>query len=227
MLRAVADRLSLLREVRDDLMSSGVTRRGADGEERALFPIAIGPAEGRALCEWVQRERARATLEIGLGFAIGTLFMCEGLLAQAGEVRHVAIDAFQSGSLFDASGVAHLEDAGVRDIVELCCEPSEIALPRLLAEGRDFDLAFVDGSHRFEAVFLDLVYAGRLVREHAVVFVDDAQIPSVAKAVEFCVTNLGWGAEERGTEGAAHEWVVLRTGDAAVFRRPYMEFVDF
>ncbi len=36
-------------------------------------------------------------------------------------------------------------------------------LPRLLAEGRGFDLAFLDGNHRFEGVFLDLVYSGRVL----------------------------------------------------------------
>ena len=39
-----------------------------------------------------------------------------------------------------------------------------IVLPRLVADGRRFDLALVDGTHRFDGVFLELVYLGRLVR---------------------------------------------------------------
>jgi predicted O-methyltransferase YrrM len=223
----VADRLASLREVRDGLLTSGVTRRGIDGRARQLTPVAIGRAEGDALANWVTREGARATLEVGLGFAMATLFICDALLLPEGDARHVAIDAFQHGQLFGGSGVAHLEDAGVRDLVELYEEPSEIVLPRLLARGERFDLAFVDGSHRFESVFLDLVFAGRLLRKHGIVFVDDAQIPSVRKAVDFCLTNLGWQVEERGEEGAAHEWVVMRTADSQVFARPFTEFVDF
>jgi hypothetical protein len=37
-------------------------------------------------------------------------------------------------------------------------------LPRLLGDGRQLDLAFLDG-HRFEGVFLDLIYSGRLLDE--------------------------------------------------------------
>jgi predicted O-methyltransferase YrrM len=227
MLPEVAARLETLREIRERLVAEGVTFRTSSGDARELFPVAIGAAEGDALRAWVERERARDTLEVGLGFAIGTLFLCEGLLAQGDDARHVAIDAFQSGELFAGSGVAHLEDAGVRDVVELYCEPSEIVLPRLLAEQRRFDLAFVDGSHRFESVFLDLVYSARLMREHAILFVDDTQLPSVRKAVDFGIGNLGWSIEDHGAEGAAHEWLVVRTGDPAAFARPFTAFVDF
>lgn len=223
----MTDRLASLRQVRDGLLADGVTQRGVDGRERALVPVAIGRAEGDALVDWITREQAANTLEVGLGFAVATLFICDGLLAQRGNVHHVAIDPFEYGDLFGGSGVAHLEDAGVRDLVELHEEPSEFVLPRLLADRRRFDFAFVDGSHRFEAVLLDLIFAGRLVREHGVVFADDAQIPSVRKAVDFCRTNLGWRVEDDGTEGEAHHWVVMRTGTTAVFARPYTDFVDF
>jgi methyltransferase family protein len=94
------------------------------------------------------------------------------------------------------------------------------------AEGRTFDLAFVDGNHRFEGVFLDLVYCGRLVRPGAVVFADDMQLPAVRRATAFCVSNLGWAAEDRGREGE-HEWVVLRSGSSDAFSRAYDSFVEF
>ena len=115
----------------------------------------------------------------------------------------------------------------MRDLVEFHAEESQILLPRLLAEGRRFDLAFLDGNHRFEGVFLDLIYSGRLLKEAGIVFVDDTQLPGVRRAVEFCRTNLGWTVEDEGTEGDAHAWTVLRTGAAGVFQRPFTHFVDF
>jgi predicted O-methyltransferase YrrM len=102
-----------------------------------------------------------------------------------------------------------------------------IVLPRLLTEGRRFDLVFVDGNHRFEGVFLALVYAGRLLAEGGVAFVDDAQLAGVAKAIRFCVSNLSWAVADAGAEGDAHAWTVLRTGTRDALRRPYAEFVDF
>lgn len=190
-----------------------------------LAPVAIGPVEGAALRDWVRREGARRTLETGLGYAVSTLFVCEGLLANGGDVSHVAIDPQLPNSHVDA-GLHTLEQAGVRELVEFRAEGSEVVLPRLLAEKRSFDLTFVDGNHRFEGVFLDLVYCGRLVRPGAVVFADDMQLPAVRRATAFCVSNLGWTVEDEGREGE-HEWVVLRTGSSDAFNRPYDSFVEF
>lgn len=217
----VMERLARVREVRERLLVDG-----------SLSPIAIGPAEGAALREWVRREGARHTLEVGLGYAVSTLFVCEGLLENGGEVGHVAVDAYQFESLpghrtlFGGAGIANLEEAGVRDLVDLIVERSETALPRLLSEGRSFDLAFIDGNHRFEGVFLDLVFCGKLVTPGAVVFADDAQLPAVRRAARFCVANLGWTIEDEGREDE-HEWIVLRTGSPDAFHRPFDSFVEF
>lgn len=214
-------RVERVREVRERLLADG-----------SLSPVAIGPAEGEALQDRVRREGARRTLEVGLGYAVSTLFICEGLLENGGDVGHVALDPYQFESrpgdrtLYGGVGVAALEEAGVRDLVELVVERSETALPRLLSEGRRFDLAFVDGNHRFEGVFLDLFYCGKLVVSGAVVFADDVQLPAVRRAAAFCVSNLDWTVEDEGSEGE-HEWLVLRTGSPEAFHRPFDSFVDF
>ena len=221
-----------VREVRERMISTG-TVEGPDGSLKGLFPVAIGAIEGESLRDWVVRERASRTLETGLGFALSTLFICEGLLTIGTYVGHVAVDPFQmnaggvAGTSYSGIGLRTLEAAGVLDLVEFYEEESQVVLPRLLDAGRRFDLAFIDGNHRFEAVFLDLIYAGRLVREGGIVFVDDSQMPAVDRAIEFCVTNLTWAVEESASEGPEHAWRVLRTGPAERWRRPFKEFVDF
>lgn len=222
-----------VRAVRERLFASGSVVARADGRPRELFPVAIGLEEGLALRDRVRAEGARRTLETGLGYAVATLFVCEGLLANGPDVRHVAADPYQLAGLphhrtrFAGVGLQILEEAGVRDLVEFHAEESQIVLPRLLADGRQFDLAFLDGNHRFEGVFLDLISSGLLLREGGIVFVDDTQVASVRKAVDFCVANLGWVVEDEGAEGDAHAWTVLRTGAADAFRRPFAELVDF
>ncbi len=222
-----------VREVRERLLAEGAVVARADGARRELFPVAIGPAEGLALLEWVRKEHAQQTFETGLGFGISTLFICEGLLANGPGGRHVAADPYQFSGLpghrttYVGVGLQILDEAGVRDLVEFHAEESQIVLPRLLAEGRRFDLAFLDGNHRFEGVFLDLIYAGRLLKPGAIVFVDDTQLPGVRRAVDFCLANLGWAVEDDGEEGDVHEWMVVRTGPSEMFLRPFDQFADF
>lgn len=187
-----------------------------------VFPTAIGAREGAALRDLVRADNARLTLETGLGFGVSALWICEALLELGDGTRHVAVDPFPRPAALET-----LAAAGVSELVELHEEPSELALPRLVGEGRRFDLAFLDGNHRFEGVFCDLVHAGRLVREGGVVFVDDVQLPAIRRAVEFCVRNLDWTVQDEAAESDAHAWVVLRTGPAEAYRRPYDAFVDF
>ena len=176
--------------------------------------------------DWVVRENATRTIEVGLGYGVSALFICEGLLRNGRPgARHVVIDPNQSTRFADC-GLQFMEEAGVSEMIEHCDEQSQIVLPRLLSEGRTFDLAFVDGNHRFDGVFVDLVYLGRLLRPGAVVFLDDYQLPGIAKAASFFVANLGWTLEELSETEDRHHWAVLRTSTEPD-TRPFLHFVDF
>ena len=76
------------------------------------------------------------------------------------------------------------------------------------------------------AVFLDLAYLGRLLRPGAIVFLDDYQLPAIARAASFFLTNRGWTLEEISTAEDRHHWAVLRTSTTPD-TRPFDYFVDF
>jgi predicted O-methyltransferase YrrM len=210
----------------DRLVREGTAIARSDGTSHDLFPVAISAEEGESLRNWVIREGATYTIEVGLGYGISTLYICDGLLSTANAaVHHVAIDPNQSTRFADC-GLQFLEDAGIRNIVEHHSEESQIVLPRLLSDARQFDLAFVDGNHRFDGALVDLVLLRRLVRPGGTVFVDDFQLPSVSRAVSFCVTNLGWTFEELATSEERHHWAVLRT-DTHADTRAFDHFVEF
>jgi predicted O-methyltransferase YrrM len=223
------DQGAALRQVRhviERLVRDGTVLARSDGTVHRLFPVAASPAEGEALREWVSREGATQTIEIGLGYGISALFVCEGLLENGdAAARHVVVDPHQA-TRFGGCGLQVLEEAGVAPLVEYHAEESQIALPRLLSQGRGFDLAFVDGNHRFDGVFLDLVYLGRLLRRGGIVVVDDYQLPAVARAVSFSLTNLGWSLEEVSPVDEFHQWAVLRTSPVQD-TRPFDYYVDF
>jgi predicted O-methyltransferase YrrM len=224
------DRASALRRVRgviERLVRDGTAVARSDGTLHDLFPVAASATEGEALRGWVIREEATQTIEVGLGYGISALHVCEGLISNnAGPAaRHVVLDPYQA-TRFSTCGLQFLEEAGVAGVVEHHAEESQIALPRFLGEGRSFDLAFVDGNHRFDGVFVDLFYLGHLVRPGGIVFLDDYQLPGVARAASFFLTNVGWRLEEVSAWDDLHRWAVLRTS-AVPDRRPFDFYADF
>ena len=197
-----------------------------DGSVHSLFPVAASPAEGEALREWVAREGAARTVEVGLGYGISALFICEGLLLNGDPApRHVVMDPHQTTRFADC-GLQFVREAGLAEVVEYHAQESHIALPRFLSEGRSFDLALVDGNHRFDGVFVDLVYLGRLMRAGGIVFLDDYQLPAVTRAASFFLKNLNWTLEEVSADDDLHQWAVLRISDVTD-ARAFDHFVDF
>jgi predicted O-methyltransferase YrrM len=196
----------------------------SDGSPVDLAPHSIDRAQGEALRELAVGEGAERTIEVGLALGLSALFLCQAVLRRGG--RHVAVDPYQQES-WNGAGLRTLRDAGVEDLVEVIEEESQLALPRLVAEGREFDFAFVDGDHRFEGVFLDLYFMTRLVKPSGVIVVDDMWMPAVRMAVAYVERNLGATLEPDALPNA-FRWrrrplsrgVPGGTGDIAVLRLP-------
>ena len=199
-----------VRWVIERLVHDGSIVATSDGTQHNIFPVAVSSKECESLRDWVSRENATRTIEVGLGYGMSALHICEGLLLNGDTAaRHVVLDPNQSGRFGDC-GLQVLEEAGVRHLVEHHAEESQIVLPRFLEEGRSFDLGFVDGNHRFDRVFLDLYYLGHLVRKGGIIILDDYIWPGIKRAVSFFLTNLNWKIEETNEEG--HQ-AVLRTAE--------------
>ena len=218
------DRDALIQQVRgviDRLVRDGAVIAKADGTRHTIFPVAISAKDGDVLRKWVVHEGARHTIEIGLGYGMSALYICEGLVANGhADACHVVVDPFQTSRFADC-GLQAIEEAGLRFLVEHHVEKSHFVLPRLLSEGRRFSLGFVDGNHHFDGVFLDLYYLGLLVQRGGIIILDDYRLPGIRRAVAFFVTNLNWIIEE-----SSEDWVVLRTASEAD-NRHFTYFVEF
>lgn len=207
----------------------------AAGAPLELFPHSVERRAGEALRDLAMAEGAARTIEVGLALGISALFLCHAVLDRGG--RHLAIDPFQEES-WNGAGLRTLRDAGVADAVDVVEEESQLALPRLISEGREFDFGFIDGDHRFEGVFLDLYYMTRLVVPGGAVVVDDMWMPSVRMAVAYVERNLG-ATLEPGALPNGFGWSRRRlsrgvrrgSGDMAVLRlpseRPELRWDDF
>ncbi|KRV50618.1 hypothetical protein AQ490_16300 [Wenjunlia vitaminophila] len=185
-----AERRARIGEVRRRLVREGPPRtrdREADFET-----VTVPERHCDQLRDLLVSEGAQTVVEVGLAYASSALAIGEALVTvDPPRPRHVIIDPFQERDWSNV-GWDLLRSAGLDSIASLVPVPSSVALPRLLAEGLVADAAFVDGSHRFHEVFVDLYFLRRIVRPGGLIVVDDAAAPSVLTAVRYYERNLGW-----------------------------------
>jgi len=183
-------RLQRVRTVRAELHASGPKwRRPFEGDfER----VALPEADGDVLRDLLVAHGARTVIEVGLAYGSSALAIGEALCVTGGtDASHIVIDPFQA-TAYDDVGRDAIVAAGLADRTTFIDEVSSIALARLAHEGFSADAAFVDGSHRFHEVFVDLYFLRKLVRPGGLIVLDDAAWPSVATAVRYFDLNLGW-----------------------------------
>jgi predicted O-methyltransferase YrrM len=173
-------------------------RLAADGPPRARRPgdferVSVPGSDGDVLRDLLLAEKPSTVIEIGLAYGSSALAIAEALVAAGPGSRHVIIDPYQEH--FHGSGWAAITAAGLAGPCRLVPERSQIALPRLLADGFAADAAFVDGSHVFHNVFVDLFYLRELVRPGGLIILDDCTYLSVATAVRYFQVNTGWKPE--------------------------------
>ena len=188
----VESRLHRVRAVRAELQAAGPKRsRPLEGDfERVALPAA----DCDILRDALVANGAHVVIEIGLAYGSSALAIGEALCSSGGrDVSHTIIDPFQA-TAYDNVGWDAVKAAGLAGQTTLIGEPSSIALARLAAAGFTADAAFVDGSHRFHEVFVDLYFLRKLVRPDGLIVLDDVESPSVATALRYFDLNLGWRA---------------------------------
>ena len=185
------DLVRRIREARRVLAADGPPRVRSGGDfQRVSVPVA----DGDVLRDLLLAENPSTVIEIGLAYGSSALAIAEALAAAgSNEARHVIVDAYQKQ--FHCSGWAAIVGAGLTGLCSLVQERSQIVLPRLLDHGFVADAAFVDGSHIFHNVFVDLFYLRELVRPGGLVILDDCSYPSVATAARYFEVNTGWRPE--------------------------------
>ena len=211
-----------VRDVRRRLAQNGPpwTR----GPELDFETVTLPERDCDLLRDLLIAEGAGTVVEVGLAYGSSALAIGEAVLSRP-EPRHVVIDPFQREAYHDV-GWDLLVEAGLDGAAELLREPSSLALPRLLADGLVADAAFVDGSHRFHEVFVDLYFLRKIVKPGGLIVLDDDWAPSIRTAVRYFERNLGWtvlpeafAAGTRITEGTtAGEQVRRSSGDAGTPR---------
>jgi len=192
----------------------------ADGQELQAFPTGVSRPLAEALYRLVRENNLQRTLEIGMAYGLSSLAICQALRDNGGG-RHIAIDPGQS-HWFKSVGMSNLKRANLVDMVELYEQPSHLALPEFVRQGRTFDLVFIDGSHLYDYVSVDFFYSRFLVSVGGWICMDDILIPAVRAAFAFIKRNL----EVVSVVEQAERFCILRK-ITAEDKRPWDHFVPF
>ena len=182
--------LEQVRAVRAELHKAGPKRsRPFEGD---FDRVSLPAADCDTLRDILVAQRARVVIEVGLAYGSSALAIGEALCSIGkNDVSHIIIDPFQA-TAYDNVGRDALDAAGLAAQITFIGEVSSIALARLTDEELTADAAFVDGSHRFHEVFVDLYFLRKLVRPGGLIILDDVMLPTVATALRYFDLNLGW-----------------------------------
>jgi predicted O-methyltransferase YrrM len=180
--------MNRVREIRRRLAQQGPPRTRP--HERDFETVTLPERDCERLRDLLIAERVETVVEVGLAYASSALAIAEALV-DAPKPRHIIVDPFQDSEYADV-GWNQLREAGLESTTTLIREWSSIALPRLVTEGLIADAAFVDGSHRFHEVFVDLYFLRKIVRPGGLIVVDDDWTPSVRTALRYYEQNLNW-----------------------------------
>jgi predicted O-methyltransferase YrrM len=129
--------------------------------------ISVRPVEGEFMHRWIKERHLSRTLEIGLAYGASA---CSIMSAHQG--RHTCMDPFQDQ--YGNIGLENLASLGFSERLEFHRGFSYDVLPRLLADGRDFDFAFIDGNHLYDGIFVDFYFVDRLLANQGYVLFHDA-----------------------------------------------------
>lgn len=198
-----------VRDVRHRLARDGPswTRDRADDFETVTVP----ERDCDTLRDLLIAEGVETVVEVGLAYGSSALAIGEALISVgSGRPLHVIIDPFQA-TAWSNVGWQTLRSAGLDKIARLVLQPSSMALPQLIAEGLTADAAFVDGSHRFHEVFVDLYFLRKIVRPGGIIVLDDHWLPSVRTAARYFEVNMGWRVVPGAFDGATIDHATGRT----------------
>jgi predicted O-methyltransferase YrrM len=129
--------------------------------------VSIRPVEGEFMHRWVKEHNLSRTLEIGLAHGASA---CSIMSAHHG--THTCMDPFQDQ--YGDLGLENIASLGYSGRLEFHQDFSYTVLPQLLAAKRNFDFAFIDGSHLYDAIFVDFFFVDLLLADQGYVLFHDA-----------------------------------------------------
>ncbi|MBT8393530.1 MAG: class I SAM-dependent methyltransferase [Flavobacteriaceae bacterium] len=165
----------------EEIYSSGKVF-DSNNKEYEVGLTSISKKEGEFIQNIIESNNITNTIEVGCAYGLSSLFICLGLSKKYSK-HHTIIDPFQS-SQWNNIGFENLKKTGV-NYFELIEDYSELALPKLLKDGKKFDLGFIDGWHTLDHTLIDFFYINKMLSVNGIIIFDDVTYPSINKLMGY------------------------------------------
>lgn len=173
---------------------------------------------GNFIYNTVKTINPKATLEIGFGKGLSSLFILSAL-DKSSAFPHVVIDPFQI-SAYKGNGLKNVAYAGFSEHIEFIEDMSHIALHDLLVtKKRTFDFVFIDSCHKFDTTLVEWFYVNKMLKRGGVIAFDDC-IGPVASVLNYVEKNTDyrilrhseriWLAIKGRSKGSHDRWYEFR-----------------
>ncbi len=156
-----------------------------DGTVAAAHSVILAD-ECAAIYESIAASKAVRGIETGMAFGVSSLCMADALRRNSEAYELVSIDPCQTAD-WKSAGMHLLARAGLT--ATLIEEPSQLALPRLAAEGQRFDFGFIDGWHTFDHTLIDFFFIDLMLADGGFIVFDDVGYPAINAVVRFVLAN--------------------------------------
>ncbi len=172
--------------------------RDSSGAEIPLDANNISALYADALYQTILKYAPATVLEIGMAFGISSLAILTALEEIGGDGKLISIDPEQAGEKWRGIGIANVATCGFAGRHVLVEKPDYLALPELLNSGLRVELAYVDGRHTFDYVFLDFFYIDKVLVPGGIVGFNDAGWRAVHKVLKFVTRHRKYAEIEVG-----------------------------
>ena len=137
----------------------------------------------------IENKDIKNTLEIGLANGASALTILKTQRKKNKDFTHTSIDPLQS-SIWKNNALSIIKEDGFSGNFVFFEESSELFLPSLLKEGKKYDLIYVDGSHLFTYVLVDMYYSSCLLKKGGIILFDDCRKTEVDQVIKIINKNM-------------------------------------
>ncbi len=125
-----------------------------------------------ALYNVVLKHKPKTVVEVGMGQGISTLAILCALSQTGGQL--ISVDPYFTWKEARDAALLGVQRAGYSSLHRHIESASEMALPKLLADGLKIDAAYIDGNHDFDHVFIDFFYLDLMLTPGGVIGFNNA-----------------------------------------------------